>query len=758
LRKLAWIVLVVVATLGAAFFARIPLATMAAERWLAAHGLGEARFTLRVLAPDRLLVSDIRFRDLLHAENLAVAYSLDRLLARRIDRVAVEGVTLDPAAAPLFADLLGGAGAEDEASDRPGWTIGEAELRDATLRLPGAAADLPLAVAGRLAVRPDGAVEGEATVSAEDGSRPGRLAARLTVSRAANGAVSGLAVLEDAAWRADGLALDGLTGRIALRAAGQQGGIAAGEAELRLSAARIEIGGGALSGVALSLPLALRARGTGATVTLREAGTLEAARVESGAVAAEGPVAASLEPADAPLLAAVRGAGGWNVEAAAILAAPEIALRIAQAKASPLAVAVAPGRVALSATAGQGEAALLRAAVEDGALRLPAHRVAIRAIAAAAEAAPGGGTGTLRLSGAVLRSEAAPALFTPVALEGEARLGAGGIDFRAEARAGGGRAVVRAAGRHALADGGGAVRLRTEGFDFAPGGLQPASLAPALAALSAVRGRARAEARLAWSEGGLSGEGEAALEALSFTAAGLDVAGLDGRVRLSRLLPPASAGAQSLRIRRIGEALPVEDVALRFALPQEAGRLIVERLAARFAGGTLAAADAAFTPEGSADPVRLRIEGVGVAPLFEALGLAGVSGTGTLGGEIPVRIGVRGIAVEGGRLAAEGPGLLRIRSERVLEALRAGGEEATLLARALEDFHYERLTLALDKAFDGATRAALHLAGHNPAVRDGQPFRLNVNLDTNLDRLAAPLLEGYRLWGRTLGDIIAPRR
>lgn len=53
--------------------------------------------------------------------------------------------------------------------------------------------------------------------------------------------------------------------------------------------------------------------------------------------------------------------------------------------------------------------------------------------------------------------------------------------------------------------------------------------------------------------------------------------------------------------------------------------------------------------------------------------------------------------------------------------------------------------MSIDKSFEGEAGVVLHLAGKNPAVLQGRPFRINVNLTGNVDRLVHALLEVARL-------------
>ncbi|MDH4031696.1 MAG: YdbH domain-containing protein, partial [Chromatiales bacterium] len=61
-------------------------------------------------------------------------------------------------------------------------------------------------------------------------------------------------------------------------------------------------------------------------------------------------------------------------------------------------------------------------------------------------------------------------------------------------------------------------------------------------------------------------------------------------------------------------------------------------------------------------------------------------------------------------------------------------------------------TLSADKSAAGETTLLLSLAGHNPDVLEGYPFKLNIGLETD----AAPLLAMFRQ-GTDLFDEVIKR-
>src|SRR3546814_2042237 len=79
------------------------------------------------------------------------------------------------------------------------------------------------------------------------------------------------------------------------------------------------------------------------------------------------------------------------------------------------------------------------------------------------------------------------------------------------------------------------------------------------------------------------------------------------------------------------------------------------------------------------------------------MGVDGLSDSGRLTGSLPVVFAGNAIIVEDSQFDALGPGRLSIRIPALRQALAGGGETVEAAVKALEDFHYEELTLTLAK-------------------------------------------------------------
>ena len=119
--------------------------------------------------------------------------------------------------------------------------------------------------------------------------------------------------------------------------------------------------------------------------------------------------------------------------------------------------------------------------------------------------------------------------------------------------------------------------------------------------------------------------------------------------------------------------------------------------------------------------------------------------TGQLSGDLPVSFGEGRVTLRSSKLAATEPGVLRVRSDEVASLLTGYGDEVNSMLRALEDFYYDDLSLTLAKTADDDLTLLLSILGQNPAVLEGQPFRINLNLESNIGQILNTLGEGLEI-------------
>ncbi|MCL5042651.1 MAG: YdbH domain-containing protein [Gammaproteobacteria bacterium] len=148
----------------------------------------------------------------------------------------------------------------------------------------------------------------------------------------------------------------------------------------------------------------------------------------------------------------------------------------------------------------------------------------------------------------------------------------------------------------------------------------------------------------------------------------------------------------------------------------------------------------------------LQFSGFELGRLLEVYPTEGLIGGGTLDGQLPLRFHAGGLSISGGLVQARDPGgTLQYRSERI-NTLAASNPGMRELAVALDDFRYTLLRSTLDYHEDGTLLLGLRLEGNNPALQQGRPVHLNIQLEEDIPALLASL----QLSGQ-VSDIIQQR-
>jgi len=150
-------------------------------------------------------------------------------------------------------------------------------------------------------------------------------------------------------------------------------------------------------------------------------------------------------------------------------------------------------------------------------------------------------------------------------------------------------------------------------------------------------------------------------------------------------------------------------------------------------------------PAAARSDTLIRISNIDMEAFFNLINVDGLTGTGHLDGEIPLTLENRQVTIRNGHLAAKMPGVLRFKSEKASQLLASSGKEMNLLLQAMQDFHYTELSLDLDKSVTHDLVAKLSLLGNNPEVKDGRAFRLNIRLETDIDKILQTINQGYNL-------------
>ncbi len=302
-------------------------------------------------------------------------------------------------------------------------------------------------------------------------------------------------------------------------------------------------------------------------------------------------------------------------------------------------------------------------------------------------------------------------------------------------------------GKHAVDSGEGMLKVQVAPLRFSSTGLQPGALFPILDSLDDVSGSFNASAQIAWAKQGITtSRGKIKLHDISFVHEAAKVSDLNATLNLNNLLSPSSPPRQTIAVRSIDPGVPLQNLLVSYQIQQaDVPRIALEKMQFATMDGMVSLESALINPASNRTDLLVHIDNINLASFFDLIKVQGLAGSGYLDGNIPITLENNQILITNGYMAAKAPGILRFQSEKATQLLSGAGEEMNLLLQAMQDFHYSELSLHLDKSVSQDLIAKLSLLGNNPNVKDGQSFRLNIKLETDIDKILDTINQGYNL-------------
>jgi len=305
---------------------------------------------------------------------------------------------------------------------------------------------------------------------------------------------------------------------------------------------------------------------------------------------------------------------------------------------------------------------------------------------------------------------------------------AGAADFSARADVEGERALLTfETGPLILGDAGVTVSSLTDLVDL--GSMQP-------------QGTVQASGSVTHEDGDLSGVLDVAVDEMGTRLGDGSTISVRGTVSFDPFAFPATRQPATLtgthRSPYLGE-IPFEET---FSI-RETGEIDLHELKATFLDGQIRIFDTVADPQAGTVAGEIFADAVSLTALAELLAIDGLDTTGRITGTLTFELAEDTVILQGGDLRATTPGVLRYQGE-TLRAAAAGDESLKLLVQALENFHYDALSLSIDVPEFGEGVIALNLEGANPDVLDGHPFDVTVNLESDYGKLIRTFLSLYR--------------
>jgi len=525
-----------------------------------------------------------------------------------------------------------------------------------------------------------------------------------------------------------------------------------GRVSTRLDVSDATYGGERLTGGEVELEGDLTHRDKGLVLAVKDCVSVRAKRLSLGGVQWLHPVDLCVRQTKGrPLLRLDPAKKVWALELT--LPSHPVVLSVERGQA-PLELTGTTPQAKLSATFDPTTEALkLVLNTQGGYLKFAEQAVAVSDIELALQQ---GRATSVTLKHAVATSLASPPDFPDLVLAGKAK---GRLDrtmaFELVAQ---GRKVplkLSAKGKHHFGLAIGELSYQLDKIQFSPQGLQPGDLVPAVEKLiSEARGSLAVSGGLSWISGVPATYLHLVLDDLGFDAAGLSVRGIDTQLQRVGRTVRNQLDTQEIQVDLLDIGVPLRNGLIRFHT-REAPSVRIEQLCFTWGGGGVQIEPFAlrFDQLAAEHALVLTFKSIRLNPLLQLIPVDGLWGTGFLSGRIPLRIRGPELAINQGSISTETPGLLRYRPEET-PGFFEYNSQTTLLFEALRNFHYESLSIGLNGRTQDNLQLSISLAGANPDLYDGHPFKLNFNIEGELDTIIRRNL-AIAAFGESFGELIS---
>lgn len=304
-----------------------------------------------------------------------------------------------------------------------------------------------------------------------------------------------------------------------------------------------------------------------------------------------------------------------------------------------------------------------------------------------------------------------------------------------------GMQVAHVTGKHSLETNSGGLTFDPTPLIFSPRQFQPSDLSPLLVGPANVTGRLDVGGAASWNADGLKASGVLNLQKLGFTLASAGVfEGVSGRIEVADLINMKSAPGQKVTLDKVTLGLPIEKGEIGFTL---VGYDSIKLDSAQwpFGGGFIRIDPQTFTFSSEAqNRIVARAVDWDLAKLADQFKLPDMKLQGIVGGEFPVMFTTGSAVIDHATLKSVKPGVIQY-SGSTGDAAAQSDANSKMLFDALKDFHYEVLQVGLDGNLTGKMMLTLSILGRNPDVLSGQPFQLNIGIDSALVPLLTTTLQ-----------------
>ncbi|MCG8490331.1 MAG: YdbH domain-containing protein [Sneathiellales bacterium] len=306
---------------------------------------------------------------------------------------------------------------------------------------------------------------------------------------------------------------------------------------------------------------------------------------------------------------------------------------------------------------------------------------------------------------------------------------------------------LRINGTHDIGKSEGIAYLKGEEITFEPDGNQLSDFIHMQGEKIELVGAIKAASTIKWSKSGVKSSAMIDVMDLDIASDTASVKGLRGQVKIDELLPLTIKEGQRIEADAIQTAITLDDPEILFRIKTKKGNpvLYLDRFSLQMIGGKADIENAVIDTGRDTNRIDVNLKNLDLEKLMALGEIEDVSASGTLNGRLPIQFEKDTILIDTGFLETAGPGILQLKSESARQALAGGGKQTKLLFDILENFHYSELGIQVKKLATGEDTVTLKTKGANPDVENNRAVILNINIETNLDKLLNTLLDGYLL-------------
>jgi|GEM_PF-1549238 len=204
-----------------------------------------------------------------------------------------------------------------------------------------------------------------------------------------------------------------------------------------------------------------------------------------------------------------------------------------------------------------------------------------------------------------------------------------------------------------------------------------------------------------------------------------------------------------IRIGRVTAGLPVDRTKLKYKFRQNRkGRQTVQvnSLSSRILNSRIKLQPFSFNPAKPDIRTLASIVDLDLQKLLELHQQHGISGEGTLSGQLPLHYTREGLTITDGNLSGDAPGgRIRYQPNEGIQTMALANPGLKMAFQALRNFHYQTLDIEMDYQPDGTALLKTRLTGNNPDWNNSQPVNFSINIEENLPKLLQTLMFTQRL-------------